>query len=282
VILTKAVPWLNNKAYPMVVFHNKKGVEREAPVYPKWFVLWAWITVISLVVILWGLFLTLVFSSGWKNPFAPVSEWGLGPYPGWFWDFVFARANDLPNGAHIFSWLSCAAFGLAVWGKTLRRPFKHFRDVLGDPYQGIAALVFIGGVHELTWVPFYYAAYYQYLSWSIILEVLRDVSFAVMMGLFILAFWKYKGRVVPLQIVKPYWLIYIGFLVAWFVVPKLFGYPFFPVTTLNNTNFGIGIYLETPYFPWWWVNAIEEFGWILLCWPSIVKVLLYKGAKVPY
>lgn len=261
----------------MVIFHDRKGQRREAPMHPKWFILWAWVTVITLVVALWQLFFTLVLSSGWKDPFATVQWFSLPPMPGWFFDLVFARANDHPDGAHILSWFGPALFGLVIWLKTLKRPFTHFRDLLGDPYQGVAALVFVGGLHEIAWTPFYYAAYARYLSWSILIPVLRDVSFAFMMAMFVLTFWRYPGRVVPLSIFRKPFLAYVVFLAAWFALPALFGGPLMPVTTLNNPNFGIGPYQETPYFGWWWVNAIEVVSWLMLYVPMVILAWRHKG-----
>jgi hypothetical protein len=255
---------------------SKTGQIRERPLHPKWFVLWAWLTVLALVVALWGIFLTLCFSSGWQNPFVSIKWQQLPSMPGWIFDLVYARANDLPNGAHILSWLMCAGFGVVVWAKSVRRPVTHFRDLLGDPYEGIAALVFIGGAHELTWVPFFYAAYAQYLSWSVLIPVLRDVSFAFMMGMFILTWWKYPGRKFDLNLLRPVFYVYVAYLVMWLVVPYAVVHVWFPVTTVNNPNFGVGLYQETPYFTWWWVNVIEQYGWVLLCVPSMILVWRYK------
>ena len=276
-ILTKGVPRLIEKARTITYPDSKTGKMREAPLHPKWFVLWAWITVLTLVVVLWGIFLTLVFSSGWHDPFRSIQWQQLPSMPGWFFDLVYARANDEPNGAHILSWLMPAGFGIAVWFRTVKRPLVHFRDILGDPYQGIAALVFMGGVHELLWVPFFYAAYAQYLSWSLLIPVLRDISFAFMMAMFILTWWRYPGRAFPLSKLKPIVLVYVVFLAAWFVLPYVFVGVWFPITTLNNPNFGVGPYQETPYFAWWGVNAIETAGWLLLCIPSIMLVWRHKG-----
>ena len=137
-------------------------------------------------------------------------------------------------------------------------------------------MIFIGGVHELLWIGPYYVAYAQYLSWSMAYEVLRDVSFGVMMVLFIMTFVKSPTRPFPLKILKPMVAFYCVYLAAWFVVPALFGYHLLPITTLNNPNFGVGLYQETPWFSWWWINAIEENGWIVLCIPAIVAVLRYQ------
>lgn len=253
-------------------YPDKKGMIRYRPVHPKIFTAYIWLAVITLVVVLWGIFLTLVFSIGWVNP---LSWNGL-----WF-DLIYARANGEPNGAHIFSWLSCAGFGVVVWFKSIPRPIQSFKDVIGDPFQGIAALVFIGGIHELIWLPFYYTAYGQYLDWSLTFEVLRDVSFAVMMILFVLTFVKIPSRTFPLQKLKPIIIAYTAYLVLWYVIPYFVVGHLFPITTLNNPKFGVGLYEETPWFGLWWVNAIESVSWLLLCIPSAIKVWLYKKPAIP-
>lgn len=235
--------------------------------HPKIFTAYLWLQVITLVVVLWGIFLTLVFSIGWEAPLSRAAIW---------FDLIYARANGEPNGAHIFSWLSCAAFGLVVWAKTIPRPVRFFHDLMGDPFQGIAALIFIGGVHELIWLPFYYTAYAQYLSWSLLFEVLRDVSFGLMMILFVLTFIKLPGRVIDLGILKPIIKAYTVYLVLWFFVPYLVVGHLFPITTLNNPKFGQGLYEETPWFGLWWVNAIESVSWLLLCVPSMILAWRYK------
>ena len=240
---------------------------RQRPVHARLFRYYSFFRIITLVVVLWGIFLTLVFSIGWKAPTSLQNVW---------FDLIYARANGKPDGAHIFSWLSCAAFGVVVWAKTIPRPLTNFIDVLGDPFQGIAALIFIGGVHEMLWLPFYYAAYAQYLDWSLLYEVLRDVSFSVMMVLFILTFIKLPTRVVSLQMLKPVIKVYLTFLVLWFIVPYFFMGHLLPITTLNNPKFGAGLYQETPWFPIWWVNALESFGWQLLCFPAMILVWRYK------
>ena len=267
ILLVYLVPRIQKFALKYGDYPDKKGVIRQRPVHPRIFRYYAFFQIITLVVVLWGIFLTLVFSVGWKAPTSLPNIW---------FDLIYARANGEPNGAHIFSWLSCAGFGLAVWFKTIPRPAKTFHDILGDPFQGIAGLIFIGGVHELLWIGPYYVAYAQYLSWSMAYEVLRDVSFGVMMVLFIMAFVKSPTRPFPLKILKPMVAFYCVYLAAWFVVPALFGYHLLPITTLNNPNFGVGLYQETPWFSWWWINAIEENGWIVLCVPAIIAVLRYK------
>jgi hypothetical protein len=240
-------------------------------VHPRTFRYYSFFEIITLVVVLWGIFLTLLFSIGWKAPTSLSAIW---------FDLIYARANGEPNGAHIFSWLSCAAFGLVVWTKTIPRPVKTFRDIIGDPFQGIAGLIFIGGVHEIIWVPFYYAAYLNYLSWSIWLEVGRDVSFAVMMIAFVLTFIKEPTRKIDLQILKPVIKFYVVYLALWFIVPVLFGFHVFPVTTVNNSNLGQGPYLETPWFNLWWVNAIESVSWLILCVPAMWLVAKHKRPAI--
>jgi hypothetical protein len=278
-LLVYAIPKLKRPTDALVFYKDKKGIERSAPMHPKIFVAYEYIAILALVPVLWGIFLTLVFAVGWKNPFEYVSNWYGISAPGWLFDIIYARANDQPNGAHLWSWLSCAAFGIAVWIKSVPRPVKNFRDVIGDPFEGIAALCFIGGIHELIWVGFYYSVYWEYVTWSTILEFLRDISFAIMMGLFIITYWKYPFRKFPLANLKPVVIVFVIFLCFWLVVPALFGYHPMPVTTVNNTNLGQGIYQETPWFTLWWVNALETFSWLILCVPSIILVARWKPKR---
>lgn len=232
------------------------------------------VKIVTLIAALLGILAFLVFSTGWRNPFAPVSWFGVNA-SGWVFDLFYARANDLPNGAHIVSYICPALFGVMLWAKTINRPVKTLRDLIGNPFYGIAALVFIGGVHEILWIGFYYSAYFQYLSWSILYEVLRDVSFVAMCALFILAFWKTSDRNIPLKIFKAPTMIYLWFLIGWFFIPWILGFHPLPITTLNNTNFGQGIYQETPWFSLLWVNALEVVSWVLLWIGYTIQVLRY-------
>ena len=146
----------------------------------------------------------------------------------------------------------------------------------GDAFQGIIAAGFLGAVHELIWIVLYYVAYARYVSFSILPELIRDVSFVILLLFLIVTFWKFKGRTIPMAVFKTPILLYSGFCLAWFFVPLLFGYPVFPITTINNPQFGNGLYQETPWFGDPVVNMIEVASWMLLYLSFIYVVVKLK------
>lgn len=229
---------------------------------------WIFVKIIALIAGLFGTLLFLSFSVGWVNPLS---------WNGFVYDLIYARANGAPNGAHILSYLGLPIFGLVVCYKFQWRPWKKSEDVLGDPFQGMAAAAFLGGVHEAIWITLYYLAYADDLSWSILPEVLRDVAFVAMILLFIGAFWKIPNRKFPMSIFAKPILLYTGFCLAWFFLPYLFGFPFFPITTINNPRFGSGLYQETPWYSLWWVNSIEVISWVMLYVSFVWVVVKYKN-----
>lgn len=231
------------------------------------YILWFGIKVFVFVIGIIGVTLTLVLSVGWHNPLS---------WQGLYYDLIYARTNLSPNSAHLPSELGVAAFALLVCFKLRRKPARMFEDVMGDPYQAIAAAGFLGAVHEGFWMPAYYVAYSGYLSWTILPEVLRDVSFGVLVIVLIITFWKYKGRSLPLRIFKWPIALYLCFLAAWFFLPVLFGYPFLPITTINNPNLGAGLYQQTPFYSLAWVNLVEVASWVLLWSSFMVVVARYK------
>jgi hypothetical protein len=246
--------------------------ERHLPRHRHWWEIDMWMRATAWILLV-GVFGDLLLSEGWVNPLlpSPASANGLGySMPGWFFDLFFARANDQPNGAHILSYVGVSLFGLVVAYKY--RPPKMI-GWFGDTFQGIIAAGFMGAVHELIWITLYYIAYAQYLSFSILPQLIRDVSFIVMMLLFVVTFWKFKGRKMSMWVFKWPILIYLAFDLAWFFVPVLFGYPFLPITTINNPQFGSGLYQETPWFGVAWVNIVEVASWIIL-WSSFIFVVL--------
>ena len=224
-------------------------------------------------ILLVGVLGDLLLSEGWAKPFTMTSPSlnGIGwSMPGWFFDLFFARANAQPNGAHIVSYVGIPLFGLIVAYKY--RPPRMI-GWFGDAFQGIIAAGFLGAVHELIWIVLYYVAYAQYVSFAILPELIRDVSFVILLLLLIATFVKFKGRTIPMQTFKWPILIYLGFCLAWFFVPLAFGYPVFPITTINNPQFGNGLYQETPWFGVAWVNICEVASWVLLYLSFIVAVL---------
>lgn len=280
-ILLYGEPRMRILATMYIISADKKGRMRSVPIHPRWFARYAMLKILSLVVVLWAVFLYLLTSAGWRNPFVFVTNWYGISAPGWFFDIAYARATNTPSGAHILSYIGCAVFGLAICYKAMNFPPKRFFDILADPFQGIAAFLFLEGVHELPWTALYYVAYSQYLNLSLLPEVLRDVSFVVMSLFFLIIFWKYPNRIVPLSIFKWPITAYLVYLAGWFILPRLFGFHLLPITTLNNPDFGVGPYQETPWFSLWWVNAIEVGSWLILWVPMIMQVVRYKSKPVP-
>ncbi len=251
----------SNKVAKALKMKKKTTYERPAHLHTWLFFMWAKLVAWALVI---GVLGDLLLSEGWHSPLSLDGVW---------YDLIFARANAQPNGAHIMSYLGAVVFGLVVTYKYRPKGMERF---LGDIAQGIGAIGFLGAVHELIWITFYYIAYAQYLSWTILPEVIRDVSFVVMLILLVVTFWRYKGRRFSLGIFKWPILAYTIFCVAWFVVPTFFGYYWFPITTINNPQFGSGLYQETPWFGDWKINLIEVFSWVMLYSTFILQVLRQK------
>jgi hypothetical protein len=237
--------------------------ERHLPRHRHWWEFFMWMRAVCFILLV-GVLGDLILSEGWANPFTmtPPSLNGIGwSMPGWFFDLFFARANGQPNGAHIISYIGIPVFGLIVAYKY--RPPRMI-GWFGDTFQGIIAAGFLGAVHELTWIILYYIAYAKYVSFAILPELIRDLSFVILLIFLIVTFWKFKGRKMPMSTFKWPILLYLAFDVAWFVVPWFFGYPVFPITTINNPQFGNGLYQETPWFGVAWVNVVEVASWVLL------------------
>jgi hypothetical protein len=222
-----------------------------------------WLVYTFLTILVWfgviGITLTLLFVKGMVAP----TSWGAIEY-----DLLYVRANAQPNGAHVWSYFSVPAFCLLVAYK-LRPKNLGMLGLVGDIYQGVGAAAFMVAMHEGLWNIFYYATYYKYLSWVDLNNVLRDVSFCVMAVLFILAFWKYPKRTLPLKIFIWPTLVYLAFLFVWLA----FG---LPITTINNPSHSIGLYQETVWFSNPWVNLTEVFGWILIASTYSYAVLKVK------
>lgn len=247
---------------------------RDFPAHPKWFALYAFFAVIVLMIPLWAEFAVLLFSTGWANPFVTSNWFGIH-VPGWLFDLAYARANDLPSGAHLVSYIGVPIFGLVVTYKMAARK-KGFWKVIGDPFNGLAASVFLGGVHELIWICFYYTAYWPYLNWSLAPEVVRDVSFVSLTILLVVTWWKMPTRRIPLRIFKWPVVAFVVYCVAWFFVPRLFGLPYMPITTINNPQFGIGVYEVTPWFNNIGVQLTETVSWMMLWMSFVVQVVRYE------
>lgn len=207
----------------------------------------------------------VMLSGGWRLPWQTTSPWnGLQSMPGWFFDLVFARSNNTPNGAHLISYVGIPILGLYTVWKTK------------DLFMGLLIAAFYVALHESLWELAYYFFYSQYLTWSVLTNVLKDVSFASMVILFLITFWKYPGRKISMSIFKPVVGIYIGVLVAWALVPHFFGYGWFPITTINNFVYGHGVYSETQWWSSPWINAIEDMSWFDLFLMMLYVVSRWK------
>ena len=202
-------------------------------------------------------------SEGWRNPFASsVSANGL-TMAGWLYDLAFARSTNTPDGAHLVSYVGIPLIALSVIAIEVRKFWKEpdITKKFPDMTLGLLVAAFFVAIHEGIWETAYYIEYSQYLSWAVITNVLKDASFASMMVLFLLAFWKYPYRTISMR--KFAWVVlaYTALIVGWFFVPYLFGYGIFPITTINNFLFGKGVYSVTQ----WWsnpvINFIEVFSW---------------------
>ena len=267
------LPYLERKSLSTLVYKGKDGKPHQGYLHPKWFALYAWLAVMVLVVPLWNEFADLLFSTGWKNPFV-MSDWFGIRVPGWLFDFAYARATDTPSGAHIISYIGVPLFGLIVTYKFAR---SGMWKLIGDPFQGLAAAVFMGGAHELVWIVFYYTAYWPYLNWSLAPEVVRDVSFVSMSILLVVTFWRMPTRKLPMRLFKWPIVALVGFCLVWFFVPHLFlGLPYLPITTINNPQFGIGVYQETPWFSSLVTNLFEVTSWLFLWVWFSVQAIRYK------
>ena len=227
------------------------------------FAVFGWLIYTYLTIIVWfgvvGVALTLILSKGLVNPLS---------WSGFYYDVLFARANAQPNGAHIWSYLTVPLFVFVIAYK-LRPKDLGSLGLVGDIYQAIAGGAFLVAMHEGLWNILYYASYYQFLSWVDLTNVLRDVSFNVMAVLFILTFWKYRKRTIPMQIFIYPTLVYLGFLFAWLA----FG---LPITTINNPSYSIGLYQETIWFSNPWVNLTELGGWLLIFIVYSIAVIKLK------
>lgn len=197
----------------------------------------------TIVFVVLGLILT---TKGWQNPFT---------WDGLYHDLIFARINETPNGAHIFSYLGIPILCFIVMAK-----YK-------DAFLGLLTGAFMVAVHEGIWVGFYYLAYWQFLDWGLLTYVLKDVSFAGMIALFIFTFIKYPYQQMKLRIFYLPSLIYFIFNLFWYIFPIFtpeLAYQVLPITTINNFKYGLTVYNETAWFADPYVNFLEVFSWLFI------------------
>lgn len=201
----------------------------------------AFVTIVTVMI-------NILLSVGWGNPFQEIVRNGIIA-PGWLYNLVFSRSTNEPNGAHLMSFIGIPILALySMW--------KYHDEFMG-PLIG----AFYVAIHEGPWEAAYYALYWQYLSFNQITNILKDVAFASMVIFFILAFWKYKNRKIRMSAFKWPTIIYLIALSLWIVIPYFWGYGLMPITTINNWEYGIGVYSITK----WWadpvVNGIEVASW---------------------
>jgi hypothetical protein len=220
----------------------------------------AWVTVI-------GVFGDLALSVGWKNP----TSWD-----GLYYDLVWARANGLPNGAHLVSYIGVAIFGIVVMAK-FRETGKGFASqMFGDIFQGASAAAFLGCVHEGLWL---IPRFVVYGPGPLLSEQIRDASFAAMCVLLVVTFWKFPGRKIPLKVFLWPTVAYCVYLAAWTLIPVALGMGALPVTSINNPTLANNIYQETQWFGNPWVNFTEIGGWLILWVSFCIQVLRLKLKK---
>ena len=172
------------------------------------------------------------------------------------YDILFARSSDTPNGSHVFSALGIPLVGLLV--------IYLYRD----EFLGALASALIVGIHELFWEAFYYFDYAKYLSWNLLTYVLKDISFSIMLILFILAWWKYPAQKIPFRIMLPPILVVLSFLFWWQSIG-------FPITTINNYLYGQTVYNITEWWPSPFVNGIEVGSWVILEVSIALNIILF-------
>ena len=260
VVYVKLIPYLKQHAKLMEVPQGYNVNNRLARVFtgPTAYKLpnrW-WIRLLAfqgtVFVIVFTVFVKLFLSVGWVSPLSSQ---------GFVFDMIFARSNGQPNGAHLMSYIGIPIIGLySMW--KFRGTWKDIS--MPDLSMGLLIGAFLVAIHEGIWEPVYYVAYSQFLSWDVLTNVLKDISFASMLILFLLAFWKYPYRTIPMKAFAYPVILYLYFVAEWFFFPYLLTsgyYPLFPITTINNYVYGKGIYSETAFWNDPFINGIEVASW---------------------
>lgn len=192
-------------------------------------------------ILLTGTLGILLTDIGWPKAFAQHTP-GLA--------FLLARASGAPNGAHLLSYIPLPMLGLYV-------AIKYRKDVLLDCYQGILIVAFGVAIHESIWLVVYWSAYAQFWNLGVLTNILEDFFFLAMCLMFIMGYWKYPYRTIPLRVFKWPIIIYSAFMVWWWTQGV-------PVSTINNWQIGQDIYGSTK---WWadpFVNGIEILSWVMI------------------
>lgn len=192
----------------------------------------------------------LLYLAGAKALVSPLTWQGLQ------YDILFARASNTPDGAHVFSYLGIPMVGFAIVA------------LYKDEFLGALTAAFIVALHEIPWTLMYYIQYGQYLNASLMIYVLKDISFLIMCSLFALAFFRYTKKIIPMQEFFVAGAIWYLALLAWYFIG-------FPITTINNYEYGTTIYHITK---WWgspFVNGIEVGSWVLVEVLVLATMFLY-------
>ena len=169
---------------------------------------------------------------------------------------IFARAGGTPNGAHLLSYIPLPLLG--GWVAWKFRKDDPGNSYLGAVYLGILVVGFGLAIHELLWIIFYFIQYYGMLALFAGSNFIEDIFFSVMCLMLIVALWKYPFRKLPM---KTFLWPSVAYLVLMFVWWAYWG---LPVSTINNYQFGQGVYETTK---WWadpFVNGVEIFSWNFL------------------
>lgn len=254
------------KTHVFIYEHRRKKGNDPRPFFMRlanMYAVNAWLLYAFVKIMVWfgviGILLTLVLSKGFIDP---LSLHGI------YYDFLFARASDTPNGAHIWSYIVVPLTVIFVGYKMFPQKFGSLNYV-GDIYQGLGVGVFVLAVHEGLWLVFYYGIYAKYLTFADFNNVLRDVSFAGMLVMFAVAWWKYPNRTIPMKVFVIPTLIYFAFLLGW----AAFG---LPITTINNPTFVNNFYQETIWYANPWVNLTEIGGWLLLAFGFMASISQWR------
>jgi hypothetical protein len=186
-----------------------------------------------------GLLLTSV---GWHS---------IGSWSDLYYDLLFARSNNQPNGAHLISYLPIPLLGLYVALK-----YKQKGD-LPNSYLGLLVCALGVAIHEGVWIVAYYSRYWQYLDMTVFDNVAKDVFFIVMLALFLYTYVKYPLGKIPIKTFLWPTIIYSVFIFYWWAIGL-------PITTINNFKYGEGVFGVTPLWNDPFTNALEIISWVLM------------------
>ena len=204
-------------------------------------------------IFLFAVLLILLTDIGWVKAFQS--------YP-FLQAFVFVRSGGVPNGAHILAYLPLPILGLYV-------AWKYRTDVLLDCYEGLLVIGLVLSIHEGIWTSFYYIYYWQWISWAVLNNVIKDVFFIVMLGFLTYTYVKYPFQKIPIRTFFWPFVIVLAYNLIWVAAG-------FHITTANNSVYGQGLYMTTQ----WWgdvaTNLIEIGSWNTIGIASAVAVWRLK------